>query len=189
MFKLFRKRSLWLPTWLAQSGWHTGAWVSMPVLNEATPIHRGFHHYALRRRHNDLLGIIESLRFYQERPSFWLINAGETHYPYEIPGRTYPPLPRLSGVHGAVRRIDEHPTAAPEFFDAATLAALRDRQVHAVQYVDTLLEALADLVPDNTWLTITSDHGECFGEGGYFGHGPIWHPKVFEVPLVEGLLR
>ena len=34
---------------------------------------------------------------------------------------------------------------------------------------------------------MTSDHGELFGEGGYFGHGPIAHEKVFEVPFVEGL--
>ena len=29
--------------------------------------------------------------------------------------------------------------------------------------------------------------GELFGEGGYFGHGPIMHEKCFEVPFVEGL--
>ena len=38
-------------------------------------------------------------------------------------------------------------------------------------------------------LVITSDHGELFGEEGYFGHGPIQHDKVFEVPFVEGKLR
>lgn len=32
-------------------------------------------------------------------------------------------------------------------------------------------------------------YGELFGEGGYFGHGPIQHDKVYEVPLVEGRLR
>jgi hypothetical protein len=28
-----------------------------------------------------------------------------------------------------------------------------------------------------------------FGEEGYFGHGPILHEKVLEVPFVEGQLR
>jgi hypothetical protein len=28
-----------------------------------------------------------------------------------------------------------------------------------------------------------------FGEEGYFGHGPIVHEKVLEVPFVEGKLR
>jgi glucan phosphoethanolaminetransferase (alkaline phosphatase superfamily) len=33
---------------------------------------------------------------------------------------------------------------------------------------------------------VTSDHGELFGEERYFGHGPIAHEKVLEVPFVEG---
>ena len=37
-----------------------------------------------------------------------------------------------------------------------------------------------DLVPENTYVTITSDHGELFGEDGYFGHGPIQHEKVWK---------
>ena len=45
------------------------------------------------------------------------------------------------------------------------------------------------LSPSNTYVTITADHGELFGENGYFGHGPIQHEKVFEVPFVEGLIR
>ena len=52
-----------------------------------------------------------------------------------------------------------------------------------------MVEELFDLVPKNTYITITSDHGELFGEEGYFGHGPILHDKVLEVPFVEGQLR
>ena len=35
----------------------------------------------------------------------------------------------------------------------------------------------------------TADHGELFGEAGYFGHGPIMHEKCFEVPFLEGKLK
>ena len=69
------------------------------------------------------------------------------------------------------------------------LANLRQRQVDAVKYLDTVVEELFDIVPRNTYITITSDHGELFGEEGYFGHGPIHHEKVFEVPFVEGKIR
>jgi hypothetical protein len=180
---------LWLPEFLRTQGWHTGAFVSLPALNPASPINRGFDHYQMRSQSNDFAGIIEDLRFYKERPSFWLLNTGETHYPYERPDREYPPLPRLSGVHGTVRKSGVAPEAPAQNFDAAMLASLRERQVDAVRYIDGQIEALRDMVPDNTWLTVTSDHGECFGEGGYFGHGPMHHEKVLEVPLVEGLLR
>ena len=41
--------------------------------------------------------------------------------------------------------------------------------------------------PANTYFIVTADHGELFGEDNYFGHGPVMHRKVFEVPFVEGL--
>ena len=52
-----------------------------------------------------------------------------------------------------------------------------------------MFEELYDHVPENTHIIITADHGELFGEEGYFGHGPIMHDKVFEVPYVEGKIR
>ena len=76
-----------------------------------------------------------------------------------------------------------------KFFDQAKMDELKDRQVKTIQYLDTVLEELFDMVPDNTYITVTADHGELFGEDGYFGHGPIMHEKVFEVPFVEGKLR
>ena len=74
-------------------------------------------------------------------------------------------------------------------FDNRKLAKLRDRQIEAVKYLDAVVEELFDLVPKNTYVTVTSDHGELFGEEGYFGHGPIQHEKVLEVPFVEGKIR
>ena len=66
---------------------------------------------------------------------------------------------------------------------------LRRRQIDAVQYLDGIVEELFDLVPEDTYITITSDHGELFGEDGYFGHGPVQHEKVMEVFFIEGKLR
>jgi glucan phosphoethanolaminetransferase (alkaline phosphatase superfamily) len=76
-----------------------------------------------------------------------------------------------------------------KFFDEAKLEMLRKRQVRAVKYLDSVVEELFDTVPKNTYITITADHGELFGESGYFGHGPIHHEKVWEVPFVEGKIR
>jgi hypothetical protein len=75
------------------------------------------------------------------------------------------------------------------FFDDAKLKTLRKRQIRAVSHLDGVVEELFDIVPRNTWITVTADHGELFGEAGYFGHGPINHQKVFEVPFIEGKLR
>ena len=65
---------------------------------------------------------------------------------------------------------------------------LRQQQVKCVEYVDGLIGKLMDMTPPNTHFIVTADHGELFGEDGYFGHGPIMHEKCFEVPFVEGRL-
>jgi glucan phosphoethanolaminetransferase (alkaline phosphatase superfamily) len=55
-----------------------------------------------------------------------------------------------------------------------------------VEHLDAVVGRFLDRCPANTYFLIMSDHGELFGEDGYFGHGPIFHPKVFEVFYLEG---
>jgi hypothetical protein len=182
--------SMFLPTYLKHSlGYATHARVSMPVLNRFTLINRDFDSYELMPAHNDLRAIVEQLHFDPERPSFWLINAGETHYPYGWPGNEPNDLPHIHGVHGVFKHLDDPSPDEIEFFDPARLKSLHERQVAALEYLDGVFEALLNKLPEDTWLIVTSDHGELFGEDGYFGHGPIAHEKVLEVPFVEGLLR
>jgi hypothetical protein len=187
--------ALFLPTYLRHRlGYRTHAMVSMPVLNPLTGINRDFDTYRLMDSHNDMAAMVDAMQFGGDRPTFHLLNVGETHYPYAVPGDDPAEWPRISGVHGLVKRLDDNAAQAATdaevpFFDDETMERLRQRQVRSVQYVDTVVERLFDVVPDNTWVIITSDHGELFGEGGYFGHGPIAHDKVLEVPFVEGLLR
>jgi hypothetical protein len=179
--------SLWLPTFLkGKLGYRTHAMVSMPVLNPATPVNRDFDTYELMPRHNDMSAMVDALRF-DDQPAFYLLNAGETHYPYALPDEDPGEWPRISGLHGVVKRLDGEDEAPAAFFDDKQMQVLHDRQIRAARYVDTLFERVFDLVPPNTWLVVTSDHGELFGEDGYFGHGPINHEKVCEVPFVEGL--
>jgi len=190
--------SLYLPSFLKRKlGYHTHALTSLPVLNPATPLNRDFDSFTLMPAHNDMAAMLERLRFDSERPSFYLLNVGETHYPFALPSEDPSTWPRLSGVHGVFEYLDEHMVGGklmdgdeplPQF-DQAQLDRLRARQIEAVRYLDGVFERLFDLVPPRTYITVTADHGECFGEQGYFGHGPIQHDKVFEVPLVEGQLR
>jgi arylsulfatase A-like enzyme len=140
-------------------------------------------------KHNDMAAMLDRMTFDDERPSFYLLNTGETHYPYALPDEDPSTWPRISGVHGVFKGLDDPgPAGEPEFFGAKALAELRERQINAVSYLDGVIGRLFDLVPRNTWIVVTSDHGELFGEDGYFGHGPISHDKVFEVPFVEGLV-
>jgi len=187
---------LYLPPFLKETlGYSTHAMVSLPVLNPKTPINVGFDSFRLMEKHNDMRAMVHAMKFSEEKPSFYLLNVGETHYPYALPGEPEESWPRIHGVHGVFKHMDDLLVGGKlvrrkgKFFDEAQLRALRHRQVKAVKYLDTVIEEMFDLLPPNTYVTITSDHGELFGEEGYFGHGPIVHEKVLEVPFVEGKLR
>jgi hypothetical protein len=185
--------SIFLPTYLRHAlGYRTHARVSMPVLNKFTVINRDFESYELMPSHNDMAAMVEEVHFDEQRPSFWLLNVGETHYPYARPGEDTSDLPHISGVHGVFKKLDQIKAdggEAGEFFDERRLRELHGRQIAVLEYLDGVLERLLAKLPENTWLVVTSDHGELFGEEGYFGHGPVAHQKVLEVPFVEGLVR
>lgn len=193
-FKRFVPR-LYLPVLLQSLGYRTHAMVSLPVLNPLTILNSGFDTYKLMDRHNDMRAMINEMNFEDDQPFFYLLNVGETHYPYALPDEDPDQWPKVSGVHGVFRHLDEHivggklKTPRAKTFNAAKLGELRDRQISAVKYLDRVVEELFDQLPANTYVTITADHGELFGEDGYFGHGPILHDKVLEVPFVEGKLR
>jgi hypothetical protein len=187
---------LYFPSFLKETlGYRTHAMVSLPVLNPRTILNNGFDTFRLMDSHNDMRAMVKDMHFGEDKPTFYLLNVGETHYPYALPDEPPENWPRISGIHGVFKHLDDHIVGGKlvesedKFFDNKKMKALRDRQVKAVKYLDRVVEELFDIVPKDTYITITADHGELFGESGFFGHGPIMHKKVFEVPFVEGKLR
>jgi hypothetical protein len=189
--------ALWLPGLLRNTlGYRTHARVSLPVLNPKTGINRDFDTFQLMDSHNDMRAILPTMKFGDDRPSFYMVNVGETHYPYAKPAEDSSMWPRISGVNGVFKKLDEAVDAEGKlvkedlkFFDQDKLDQLRERQIDTVRYLDDVFEELYEMVPKNTHIIVTADHGELFGESGYFGHGPIMHEKCFEVPYLEGKVR
>ncbi len=176
---------------LQGQGYRTVGRVSMPVLNPFTGFGKHFDDYKLMTDHNDFAGMVDLVEFSDTQPSYYFFNLGETHYPYMLKNED---LPRISGVHGVVKGMDDAiartsdtPDAEPEFFSPEDMRMLHDQQVTCVEYIDGLIDGLLQKCPANTHIIIASDHGECFGEGEFFGHGPVMDRKVFEVPFLEGL--
>ncbi len=188
---------LWFPGLLRNTlGYTTHARVSLPVLNPKTGINRDFDSFQLMDSHNDMRAMLPTLKFDSERPSFYMLNVGETHYPYAKPEEDSSMWPRISGVNGVFRKLDSQVDGEgqlvkddTQFFDQERLDQLKERQIDTVRYLDGVFEELYDIVPKNTHIVVTADHGELFGEAGYFGHGPIMHDKCFEVPYLEGKIR
>jgi len=184
-----------LAAMLKQYGYRTTARVSMPVLNPFTVLNNAFDDYRLMDNHNDFAGMVREVQFPRDQPSFHFFNLGETHYPYMLEDAA---LPHISGLHGVARTLAKggdaggHIRQAQEmdieaFFAEDVMRGLHAQQIRCVEYLDGLLGHLFDKAPADTWFMVMGDHGEAFGEGGYFGHGPVMHEKVFQVPYVEGL--
>jgi len=189
--------SLWFPHLLRNNlGYRTHARVSLPVLNPKTGINKDFDTFQLMDSHNDMRSMLPTMKFGNDRPSFYLLNVGETHYPYAKPNEDSSMWPRISGVNGVFKKLDQNVDEQGnlvkeelQFFDQDRLDQLRERQIDTVRYLEDVFEELYDMVPENTYIIVTADHGELFGEMGYFGHGPIMHEKCFEVPYLEGKIR
>jgi len=180
-----------LPKVLSGLGYRCVAKVSMPVLNNFTLLAKYFDDYKLMQNHNDFAGMIREITFEGDRPQFYFLNLGETHYPYMLSGEN---LPHIHGVHGVFKNLAEKDSGAAKsehddhsiFLDEDLMLSLHQQQVRCVEYIDGLMDELYRKCPANTHLIVTADHGELFGEQGYFGHGPIMHEKVFQVPFLEG---
>ena len=84
---------------------------------------------------------------------------GETHYPYALPDEPPEEWPRISGIHGVFKHLDDQIVGGKlvkgdeKFFNKAKMKMLRDRQVKAVKYLDRVVEELFDIVPKNTYIT------------------------------------
>ena len=108
-------------------------------------------------------------------PFFGFINFGETHAPYAFAGKQ----DRCS-VDVRSRRMTWPPEQGDEPTGVASPAFGHQRQ--AAEFLDRRLPRLLSGLPDRTLVVVCADHGECFGEDGYWGHA-VSHPKVWEVPL------
>jgi arylsulfatase A-like enzyme len=131
-----------------------------------------------------------STRTQPKRPFFAFLNYFDAHYPYQLPP-------------GRLHRFGVEPTGNSERFliehwwDLDKKRLSPQRVVFAADSYDDCIadldEQLGILVDEldrrgilaRTWLIITSDHGESFGEhAGIFCHGTSLYDTELHVPLV-----
>jgi arylsulfatase A-like enzyme len=125
-----------------------------------------------------------------ERPFFAFLNYFDAHYPYELPA---------TAIHRFGVRPEDDPESNPiqdwlpliqRGLSEKQVAALRDAYDDCVADLDEQLGRLFDelerrAVLDRTWVIITGDHGESFGEHPHvFLHGASLYQTELHVPLV-----
>ncbi len=112
-----------------------------------------------------------------EKPFFAFMNLIETHSPYMHYGED-------RAEYSIKARGDmKFPPESNEEIMGNRGAKLHAAQVKAAEHLDNMLDDLLPKLPKNTLVLIMGDHGECFGEDGFWGHG-IYHEKVMNVPMV-----
>ena len=125
-----------------------------------------------------------------QRPFFAFVNFIDAHYPYEPEEGGV----RRFGVKPRTKReidlIENWRTEDKSRLSTREIAFARDSYDDAIADLDEQLGRLLDELErrgilESTWLIITSDHGESFGEQpGIFIHGTSLYQCQIHVPLV-----
>ncbi len=115
------------------------------------------------------------------------VNFFDPHAPYRPPAPHDRGLPEVDPqpltLAMAARLTGEGPP--PDDGEAEALAALLAGYDAEIAYMDLHLgRLLAAVDPERTWIAITSDHGESFGEHGYLSHGAHLYEHNVHVPLL-----
>ncbi len=186
-----------LARYLQRAGYTTGGIVTNAWLKRLFGLHQGFDFYddALGLGHTplilqplDMLGLIllpdrtytpadrqadKALAFLRSQgatPWFLMLHFMDPHGPYNPPARHLAALP------------DDYADPAERLYDAE------------IRFMDEQLGRVLRALPDNTWVIVTADHGEEFGDhpGAYADqpipagtrHGHSVYEELVRVPLI-----
>ncbi len=121
-----------------------------------------------------------------ERPFFLFLNYNDAHDPYEAPA----PFDHFFG-HDS--RDAKHLLLTAKLNRVALPSADRDGVIasydNCLHYIDSQVAELLSFLQSspewaNTYVIITADHGEGFGEHGTYSHGSNLYRELLHVPLI-----
>lgn len=189
------EHELTLAEHLAAQGWRTVGAASSAKFDRESGFAQGFQSWSVftalpkNRRSAAVNQVVhETAAIADSRPFFAFAHHFDAHAPYATPApwrtRWHP-----GGLQPAPERTVEwlkrHREARVPPDILAYIVGLYDG---GLGYMDHNLKALIDgLKPANqrsTLILVTSDHGEAFGEHGYFGHSGRVDEELVRVPLV-----
>jgi len=188
---------------LHSAGYATAAFVSNPVLMKGRQMDQGFDVYddhmtsPERHRQLNIERVAEDttdavLRWLETAPSPWFlwVHYQDPHGPYEAPDA--PPPQDEPGGHILGRLHDESGKGGIPVYQqipgVITLEAYRKAYRNEIRYADRHIARLLQAVEGRgrpVGILLTADHGEAFGEDGYFlAHGHSLGLGQIRVPLL-----
>ena len=190
---------------LAEAGYRTGAFVSAPVLDRYTGLHRGFLHYddrfGTRARFEWLLGpgpvspragdetVSRALEWLREEsdPAFLWIHLYDPHSPYLPPRGWLPDKAARDAAKEADRqsRRDLDKRSFTHTLEAGFVASQKLMYRAEITWTDHLVGVITAALPPETVLVVVGDHGESLDEHQYaFNHGRNLFDPSLHVPLI-----
>jgi membrane-anchored protein YejM (alkaline phosphatase superfamily) len=117
-----------------------------------------------------------------KKPFFAFMNFIETHTPYMHYGSD------REQYSMQARDFMSFPPREDIYLKESKGHLLHQAQILAVEHLDKIMGEFLLQLPKNTFVIVTADHGEAFGEDGFWGHG-IYHPTVMNVPMMCFMLN
>jgi len=203
-----------IATYLQEEGYVTGGFHSNPFLSRAYGYDAGFDEFdddlhlgqhklialaqrfmdKLRNRHyarapeinERSLTWVDSLN--EEEPFFLWNHYMDVHGPYD------PPIDEITtggrSISGAkAQSLYQKSLESPEEITEGERETLRNAYDAEINYLDTHLQQLLDAfdsrnILNNSLVIVVADHGDAFGEHGYYGHPRQLHEEILRVPCI-----
>jgi len=178
-----------LPGVMHEAGYRTLALINNPNLNPSFSFGRGFDqlHEILDPDFPDALGRWLDVKT-KGGPFFAYLHLFGVHMPYVYQEQYFAPFVDAAAAKTVIDLYDrnymeQHP---PQGQDLLNLIGSYDGQLASIDaLVGRVWEELrARNLDKNTYLIITSDHGEEFGDHGGFEHGHTLYDELLHVPLI-----
>jgi arylsulfatase len=123
-----------------------------------------------------------------DEPSFLWAHYMDAHGPYEPPAE-FQRLFREEAVAPGRAQDLYHTAVTEDDCSAAERRTLIDLYDAEIRYLDAALDSLFERldaagVLETSLVIITADHGDAFGEHGYYGHPRYLHDELIHVPLL-----
>ena len=199
---------------LRNSGYETGAFHSNPYASRAYGMDRGFDKFdddlnfgknkwlALAQRAFDKLRNKHYVRADEinERSLSWLDEVGDspfflwnhymdTHGPYEPVPEFRKQFESRSISDRNAQQLYQRAIRDPESITDDELDLLINLYDAEILYLDSRIERFIAALDergllDNSLIVFTADHGDAFGEHGYFEHPRYLHDELVRVPMI-----
>ncbi len=181
--------ALSIATILQQSGYNTAAFVSSWTLKaDLTGAFKGFSvyddkvdsQYSLinneRIAENTTALVLDWMNKASGEPFFLWVHLFDPHDPYNA-HEGFANLPRNENADSSKGQVVHLNRKKQELYDQEI--------AYTDKHIGMILEKLESKgVTDNTYVILTADHGESFGEHSYTGHGRKVYEAGIHVPLV-----